>query len=150
MIRYVQKCEQLIACSWDSALVSYLSQQNPLALVLWTKQWPLLSDGLACYMPQCSRYKVNVMVWYCIVCKVTLLCAIWIACTVQCAISFIVSVQCVQCVQFVQCVISFTASELNCDGMRAARNNSFHIQELQRLANICFAPSRNGAEEFLG
>ena len=50
------------------------------------------------------------------------------------------------CMQCALCVISSrSASELNCDGMRAARNTSFHRSPTLPTF-VCF--SRNGAGHF--
>ena len=72
----------------------------------------------------------------------------WALCSVKCAVCSVqcATVQSVMC--SMQCVISFTASELNCDGMRAVRNNSFHIHSCCVPSFVFF--SRNGAENYLG
>ena len=109
--------------------VSYLSKQaRPTCqLTVWTNK------VLCFHMASCVLWGDVLQVILCgialHVCKGILwVCTIWIACSVQ-------------------CVISFTASELNCDGMRAVRNNSFHIHSC--AANVCFF-SRNGAENYPG
>ena len=62
--------------------------------------------------PSARPNRVLCAVCHILQCVIFIFCA---ACSARCGLQAV-------------CVISFTASELNCDGMRAARNNSFHIQ----------------------
>ena len=81
--------------------------------------------------PSARPNRVLCAVCHILQCVIFIFCA---ACSARCGLQAV-------------CVISFTASELNCDGMRAARNNSFHIQTC--CANSFF-PLKKWSRELYG
>lgn len=119
MIRYVQKCEELIAFS--CALGCHIFRCTCTLFVL---SWHAVLWADVIYVVKV--YYVRGVVYYGYT-------RYGGSCNTDC-------MQCALCV-----ISSRSASELNCDGMRAARNTSFHRSPTLPTF-VCF--SRNGAGHF--
>ena len=130
MIRYVQKCEELIAFS--CALGCHIFRCTCTLFVL---SWHAVLWASV----------VHVMLWY----RYTTYEGWYTTGTLRTYVGLYTTYggSCnMDCMQCALCVISSrSASELNCDGMRAARNTSFHRSPTLPTF-VCF--SRNGAGHF--